>query len=143
MSLGSRIKGIRKLRNLTQREIASQLEMGRSNFGHIENDRVVPSSDDLQKIADILQTTTDYLLGRTEDPNIPSSTSALTPKEERDIIKDLERIMADLESNQALAFHGEPIDDDERELLRASLENSLRIAKLVAKKKFTPKKYRK
>ncbi|MBY0054099.1 helix-turn-helix domain-containing protein [Brevibacillus agri] len=67
----------------------------------------------------------------------------LTPKEEHDIVKDLERIMADLESNQALAFHGEPIDDEEMELLRASLENSLRIAKMVAKKKFTPKKYRK
>ena len=68
---------------------------------------------------------------------------ALTPKEEHDIIKDLERIMANLKSNEALAFHGEPIDEEEMELLRASLENSLRIAKMVAKKKFTPKKYRK
>ncbi|WP_400164840.1 helix-turn-helix domain-containing protein [Brevibacillus sp. TJ4] len=147
MSLGSRIREIRKLRNLTQKEIASELEMGRSNFGHIENDRVIPSSDDLQKIADILHTTTDYLLGRTDDPTIPGSSethvSALTSKEERDIVKDLERIMADLESNHALAFHGDPIDEEEIELLRSSLENSLRIAKMVAKKKFTPKKYRK
>jgi len=72
-----------------------------------------------------------------------ANASSLTPKEERDIIRDLERIMADLESNRALAFHGEPIDEEEMELLRASLENSLRIAKMVAKKKFTPKKYRK
>ena len=39
-------------------------------------------------------------------------------------------------------FRGEPLDDKTRELLRISLENSLRIAKLDAKK-YTPKKYRK
>jgi|GEM_PF-6191384 len=69
--------------------------------------------------------------------------TVLTSKEERDIVKDLERIMADLESNQALAFHGEPIDEEEMELLRSSLEQSLRLAKMMAKKKFTPKKHRK
>ena len=33
--------------------------------------------------------------------------------------------------------------DETRELLKASLENSIRIAKINAKQKFTPKKYRK
>ncbi|MFC4305749.1 helix-turn-helix domain-containing protein [Cohnella boryungensis] len=67
---------------------------------------------------------------------------ALTSKDERDIAKDLERIMADLDSKEALAFHGEPLDDEDRELLRRSLENSLIVARQMAKKKFTPKKYR-
>ena len=38
-------------------------------------------------------------------------------------------------------FFGEPLDNTTKELLRASLENSIRIAKINAKK-FTPKKYK-
>ena len=42
-----------------------------------------------------------------------------------------------------LMFSGEPLDDETRELLKASLQNSITIAKINAKQKFTPKKYRK
>jgi hypothetical protein len=35
------------------------------------------------------------------------------------------------------------LDNESKELLRISLENSMRLAKQMAKKKFTPKKYRK
>ena len=69
--------------------------------------------------------------------------SQLNPKDERDIAKRLESTLAALEENQeALMFSGEPLDDETRELLKASLENSLKIAKINAKQKFTPKKYR-
>ena len=40
------------------------------------------------------------------------------------------------------AFDGQTLDDmddEDRELLIASLENSLRLAKRIAKQKFTPK----
>jgi len=43
------------------------------------------------------------------------------------------------------AYDGHSMDDmdeEDRELLKASLENSLRLAKRMAKQKFTPKKYR-
>lgn len=63
-SLGERIRALRLKKNLTQEYISNQLGMGRSNFGHIEHDRVIPSAEDLRKIADILDTSTDYLLGR-------------------------------------------------------------------------------
>lgn len=66
MSLGRRIRELRIKKKITQQYIADKLGMGRSNFGHIENDRVKPSSEDLQIIADILETSTDYLLGRHE-----------------------------------------------------------------------------
>lgn len=150
MSLGSRIKKLRLEKGLTQEEIGKKLGMGRSNVGHIEHGRTMPSAEVLDKIADILGTTTDYLLGRTDDPYGQAQTTpqseqpyyALTPKDEKDIAKDLEKIMADLDSDNALAFHGEPLDEEDRELLRISLENSLRLARQLAKKKFTPKKYR-
>ena len=75
---------------------------------------------------------------------VPSqSETELTPKEERDIARELERIMASLESDTALAFDGEPMTDEDRELLRASLNNALHVSRLMAKKKYTPRKYRK
>jgi len=69
--------------------------------------------------------------------------SALSPKEERDIARDLERMLSNLESQEAMSFYdGEPLDEESKELLRISLENSMRLAKQMSKKKFTPKKYR-
>ena len=62
-------------------------------------------------------------------------------RDERDISRRLEQTLADLESEQgALMFDGAPLDDETRELLKASLEHSIRVAKINAKK-FTPKKY--
>lgn len=49
----------------------------------------------------------------------------LRPKDERDIAKRLESTLAELEDSQdALMFSGEPLDDETRELLKASLEIS-------------------
>lgn len=144
MSLGERIRDRRKQLGLTQNEIAQQLNMGRSNFGHIENGRVVPSSNDLDKLADILKTKPDYLLGKTDNPSLPDEDQyALTAKEDKDIAIKLENMMNELVSGTSLNFMGEPMDEEDRELLRISLENTLRMSKQMAKKKFTPNKYRK
>lgn len=66
-TLGDRIKELRKRYHYTQSDMAIQLDMGRANYSHIENDRVTPSTATLQQIADILHTSTDYLLGREND----------------------------------------------------------------------------
>lgn len=73
--------------------------------------------------------------------NEENSVTMLNRKDENDIAKRLENTMADLDSDEALMFSGEPLDEETRELLKASLENSIRIAKINAKQKFTPKKY--
>ena len=71
-----------------------------------------------------------------------NSVTILNKKDENDIARRLENTLADLDTDEALMFSGEPIDEKTRELLKASLENSIRIAKINAKQKFTPKKYR-
>lgn len=71
----------------------------------------------------------------------------LNNKDERDIQKELQRMIDGLNSqNSYAAFDGQgrdEMDEEDRELLTSSLENSLRLAKRLAKQKFTPKKYRK
>ncbi len=63
-SIGTRIKELRNRRCLTQDQIAEKLNMNRANFSHYERDTATPPGDVLSKIADILNTSTDYLLGR-------------------------------------------------------------------------------
>jgi transcriptional regulator with XRE-family HTH domain len=70
MGLGDRVKELRTQRGLTQQQMSEKLGMGRANYSHIENDRVTATSEDLEKIADILVTSTDYLLGRSDDPSV-------------------------------------------------------------------------
>ena len=50
---------------------------------------------------------------------------------------------AEIEWLDGSAAMGNIEDKEDRELLRASLETAMKIAKRTAKKKFTPKKYQK
>lgn len=110
-------------------------------FSEWKKGKSKPNTEKMIKIANYLGVTVEYL---TTGKNSLSSTPELTKKDEKDIAKRLENALSDLEDSQnALMFSGEPLDDETRELLKASLENSLRIAKINAKQKFTPKKYRK
>lgn len=68
---------------------------------------------------------------------------SLTAKDEREIAKDLESMLNSLDVENGMAAYNDPEDEEDRELLKASLLTSMRLAKQIAKKKFTPKKYRK
>ncbi|MEC1052538.1 helix-turn-helix transcriptional regulator [Bacillus pumilus] len=139
MSLVKRIKGLCDEKKVTFAEVERQI--GISN-GQIRRwDNVSPKSETLQKVADYFDVSTDYLLGRTE----VKRSIELTEKDEKDIQKELQNIINGLEGNSYAAFDGQTIDDmeeEDKELLIASLENTLRIAKKIAKQKYTPKKYR-
>lgn len=94
---------------------------------------------ELSLIADALEVSTDYLLGRVEPQR---KYYDLTDKDEKDISERLQTMIKDLENKALFSKEDGEMDDNTRELLIMSLENSLRIAKQEAKKKFTPKKYR-
>lgn len=140
--LGARLKALRKAKNLTQKELAEKINVTHVSISGYENGNRTPDTETLQALADFFNVSTDYLLGRDEN-NLPH----LTIKDERDIAKDLEKIIAGLEGHGDgyAQFDGQTIEDmdeEDRELLIASLEQSMRLAKRMAKKKFTPKKYR-
>lgn len=70
----------------------------------------------------------------------------LPQKDERDVQKTLEDMIQGLNNKSSLAYMkngDQEIDPEDAELLAASLENVVRQSKLLAKQKFTPKKYRK
>lgn len=61
-SVGSRIKELRTKLGLTQSALADKVAMTYVQIGRYEKRGAVPSSDALAKIADALNTTTDYLM---------------------------------------------------------------------------------
>lgn len=104
-----------------------------------KNTGATPQGETLNKIASYFGVSTDYLLG-----NEQNKAPVLTKKDERDIAKKLDEMLGQLgSSEEALMFDGEPLDEETRELLRASLKNQLEMTKRIAKQKYTPKKYRK
>nr|WP_063828978.1 helix-turn-helix transcriptional regulator [Paenibacillus sp. FSL R7-269] len=152
-----RLKELRIERSLTQDQLAIKLDIPSATIRRLEASNSIPRRDRLILLANFFNVSTDYLLGETDDKT-PSRKKEiqeekqetnnidpyykLTDKDEKDIGKDLERMLADLESNEALAFNGEPMDEETKRLFAISLENSLRLARELSKQKFTPNKYR-
>lgn len=97
------------------------------------------SAANAQKIAAYFGVSVGYLLG--EEPK--EKTPTLTQKDERDIARNLEKIMADLENSGDLMFDGDPMSDEARDSIRSALKLGLEAAKLKNKETYTPKKYRK
>lgn len=140
-TLGTNIKEARKKAGLTQMELAKLTNLSRSYIGDIEKDRYNPSLATLKAIANALNQPLDTIL---TDNDINNNEPTLTSRDEKDIKKKLDEALASIDS-EALMFDGEPVemDTETKELLKASLENSIRLAKTLAKKKYTPKKYQK
>ncbi|WP_278949256.1 helix-turn-helix domain-containing protein [Megasphaera elsdenii] len=138
-SLGERLRYLRERSGKTQKDMADLLHINRVSYTQYENNKRTPPPDTLKKIAEIFTVSVDYLLG-TLDVSDSSSLPPLTAKDERDIARDLENMIESLDGSAAM---GDIEDDEDFELLRSSLETAMKIAKRTAKKKFTPKKYRK
>lgn len=145
MALGENIKMFRKKAKLTQMELAQKANISRSYLADVERNRYNPSIDTIKAIATALNVPVTSLINEDDSKNLNQDQKLpeLTKKDELDIAKDLQKIMDSLENREGLMYDGEPMDEETKELIKISLENSMRLAKKIAKKKFTPKKYRK
>ncbi|PKH09821.1 helix-turn-helix domain-containing protein [Planomicrobium sp. MB-3u-38] len=63
-----RLQQLRKSINLTQNELANRLSINRGTYANYERGHRQPDYDTLQRIADYFDVSTDYLLGRTDNP---------------------------------------------------------------------------
>lgn len=70
MTLGSRIKEQRKKLGLTQPALAEKIDMSLNSIKQLETDRVKPSLETLEKLTDLFEVSSDYLLCRTDDPTM-------------------------------------------------------------------------
>lgn len=62
-----RLRGLKEKRNITQVRLSTELEVSQETISAYENGKAEPKIDKLIKIANFLNTSTDYLLGRIDD----------------------------------------------------------------------------
>lgn len=84
-----RLKYIRSMRKLTQLELAEKINSTKATISNYENEYSSPSNEVLNDLADALNTTTDYLLGRTDDANRKNDGEYDSLAEIRKIVDDL------------------------------------------------------
>ena len=71
--------------------------------------------------------------------------TGLRKKNNKDISKDVDRIMEKLSAGEdgPASYDGQELDPEAAELFRDELKIALRRLKIVNKEKYTPKKYKK
>ena len=74
MTIGEAIKAARIKANMTQATLAKKLNVTPQNISQYERDLKKPKYETLQKIADALGVTVDYLSGHTNQPNVRLAT---------------------------------------------------------------------
>lgn len=142
MKFEENLKSLRERNNLSQIELSKKIGLSNVTLSQYEKGVRKPDIQTLALIAQFFNVTTDYLLGNETPPKFKPQ---LTDKDKKDIAKQVEDMLDGLDADNPISFQldGNEIDDDTRELLRQSLQNALEFARLKAKEKFTPKKYRK
>lgn len=68
MSLGKRLKYEREKRNWSQKYVADKVGITNTVLSNYERDYRDPDTDTLRKLSDLYEVSSDYLLGRTDDP---------------------------------------------------------------------------
>jgi transcriptional regulator with XRE-family HTH domain len=66
----TRLYSARQLRGFSQSELAEKSGLQPSAISHFENGRRAPSFDNLKALSNALEVTTDYLLGRVDQPHL-------------------------------------------------------------------------
>lgn len=103
---GSRLKSLRKEKNLTISELAKELNVSTSTYGGYESEHRKPPIDTLKKIAEYHGVSIDYILGLTD---------------ERDI-KRLEKDASEYLKKTNLNWGGVPLSDKELKPIRDLFE---------------------
>ena len=80
MTIGDRIKALRKEQKLTQSDLAAKVDLSYIQIGRYEQQKSKPSSDVVRRLADALGTTADFLM------NGDSQTVAATKVTDRELL---------------------------------------------------------
>jgi len=72
-TLGERIQELRKQKGVAQQRLAELIDVSKSMINRYENKGVQPPADILNKIANVLDTSVDYLINGNEDEKAQAS----------------------------------------------------------------------
>lgn len=109
MTLGQRIKNLRKQKNMTQEDLGKILGVTKVSISGYENDTREPDNKSLIKLSNFFNVTTDYLLGRNKTPQWATQEDT----------NDLAEFLA--ENSDTLMYQGEKMTREDKEKLEVAL----------------------
>lgn len=95
-----RLKKLRKEGKLTQKDIATFLNISQPAYQQFESGKKKMNIETMEKLADFFNVSTDYLLGKTDIPDPDSD------------------IDLDSAIDNSVAYDGTPITDHDREIIK-------------------------
>lgn len=95
MLIGEKIKELRKNSKITQEQLGNAIGVSKMAISYFEKGKKAPGRETLEKIADYFEVTTDYLLGRSEDPELTEEENDIVTKEGKNIMALIESLPED------------------------------------------------
>lgn len=139
MSFGERLKQLRNEKHMTQSDLGKLMNVSKASVSLYEKNERTPDQETLKRVAKYFDVSIDYLLGVSDKRHYYS----LTKKDYRDVDQMLKDTMEGITTSGPTFFqNGAEVSDEDRRLLEASMRQTITLARELAKKKFTPKKYR-
>ncbi len=128
---------------ITAYKVSKETGVTQSTLSDWKRGRSTPKTENMKKLADYFGITVDYLMTGIDTPK--QKERELTPKDQRDIAKDLDSIMDKLQSGEKgpASYNGEELSPEAAELFREELEIALKRLKIINREKYTPKKHKK
>ncbi|RKV84923.1 MAG: XRE family transcriptional regulator [Streptococcus sp.] len=99
-----RLKKLRKEGKLTQKDIATFLNISQPAYQQFESGKKKMNLETMEKLADYFNVSTDYLLGKTDFPDI-------------DLEVDIDNAI-----DNSVAYDGTPITDNDRMIIKDFLK---------------------
>ena len=129
--------------HVTTYQVAKATGIAQSTFSSWKSRKNLLSGEKAKKIADYFGVTVDYLMTGKEKSK--EKDQWLTERDERDIAKDLDRIMGQIQKGEdgPLYYNGVEIDQASIGLLQNAIEYALRETKKENKVKYNPNKNKK
>ena len=147
MSMVERIRDLAEEKGTTLAGLERTLKLSQGSLRRWDTSS--PSIDKVDRVAKHFNVSIDYLLEKTDirGAYLPEehtiTDQRLNERDKRDIAKNLEKMVAELDDATAgPLFYGGELPDEDKEILKGILEQALVIAKVKNKATYTPKKYR-
>lgn len=116
------VKDLCENQGISLNTLEEKLGLGKNSLYGLKRNQ--PSAERLQQIADYFNVSTDYLLGRTENPNIARDTVTTPDGRVVDLSNLRERVVL---------FDGKPLSDDDVDKIAQIIKLSLGISNIENK----------
>ncbi|MFS9041665.1 helix-turn-helix transcriptional regulator [Streptococcus cristatus] len=118
-----KIKSLAKKQGISLNTLEDRVGLGKNYIYSLKNKKT-PSVEHISKIADYFNVSTDYLLGRTDNPNISS-----------DLVTTADGRVVDLSNlrERVVLFDGKPLSDEDVDKIAQIIKLSLGVSDIESK----------